>query len=194
MCSDFLYQQLALWLWAAKLLRAVRHFLAAVTELLSRMVSPGAWCVWLCLATQETGITSGPLCVVSRQWEVNSSNDWLASGHGLGIKLAFCSDRERNVRLEPPIVCETLNRFHRFFLAVWIEIFKENMVLSGLLTCLIFQSMTLKNQLGGLKAILSRWTVSHGHFYSQLSTQVSLITNETIVDKPPRQIQGYSVL
>lgn len=102
--SDFLSQQLALWLRAVKLERAVRCFLLAVIEQLSRMLSPGAGCVSLCLATQETGITSGPPLRSGRQREVNSPNDdRLANGpirRGLGVKMASCSSGERRLKME----------------------------------------------------------------------------------------------
>lgn len=113
--SDFLSEQLAFWLRAVELARAGWCFLLAVIELLSRIISPRAGCVSLCLATQEMGITSGPALNSDRQWEVNSPNDgWLANGlihQGLGVKLASCSSRERNPNMGTYMICETLNTF-----------------------------------------------------------------------------------
>lgn len=67
-----------------------------------RMGSPGAGCVSLCLATQETGITSGPPLGSGRRREAHPGNDdQLTSPGGT---LASCSSGERNLKLGPSTV------------------------------------------------------------------------------------------
>lgn len=162
--SDFLSEQLAFWLRAVELARAGWCFLLAVIELLSRIISPRAGCVSLCLATQETGITSGPALNSDRQWELNSPNDgWLANGlihQGLGVKLASCSSRERNPNMGTYMICETLNTFGGVH---WVPEWKwerfETEPAAACLALLVFSKVTLC----GLKAVVSRWTVGQLH-------------------------------
>lgn len=82
-------------------------------ELLSRLVSLGARCISLCLAAQETGITSGPVLGSGRQQGVNSPNDdQLVNGpmqQGRGVRLASCSSGEGNLKMGTFMICEVVN-------------------------------------------------------------------------------------